>query len=53
MRILAKLLSGLALLGLLCSLGACCCAGGSDSDNNQDTDIVNPGNPHNQGAGGT
>ena len=49
--LLAKLLTVVAITGLLFSLASCCCVGGSDSDNNGDTDIVNP-NVHSEGAGG-
>ena len=49
--LLAKLLTVVAILGLLVSIASCCCIGGSDSDNNGDTDIVNP-NVHNEGGGG-
>lgn len=52
MRILEKLLTGLALLGLLFSLASCCCAGGSDGDVNDDVDIVDPFPGHNEGNGG-
>jgi len=48
--LVAKLVAGIALLGLLGSIASCCCLGGSDSDNNGDTDIVQPG-VHNEGGG--
>jgi hypothetical protein len=49
--IFARLLTALCVLGLLFSLASCCCAGGSDTDNNGDTDIIG-GIPHNEGTGG-